>query len=59
MSNDLRKINNDGGLLKHKEEFEAVYSIIATHRKRVVRVVNNRIVPIEMAQMPNILQVSQ
>ena len=41
MSNDLRKINNDGGLLKHKEEFEAVYSIIATHRKRVVRVVNN------------------
>ena len=28
-------------LMKYKEEFETVCSIIATHRKRVVRVVNN------------------
>ena len=41
MSNDLRNIDNDGSLLKHKGEFEVVYNIIATHRKRVVRVVNN------------------
>lgn len=27
--------------LKYKGEFEAVYSIIAAHRERVVRVVNN------------------
>lgn len=41
MSNDLRNIDNEGSLLKHKGEFEVVYNIIATHRKRVVRVVNN------------------
>ncbi len=28
-------------LMKYKEEFETVCSIIATHRKRVIRVVNN------------------
>lgn len=27
--------------MKYKEEFETVCSIIATHRKRVIRVVNN------------------
>ena len=41
MSNDLKNINNESNLLKYKEEFETVYNIIATHRKRVVRVVNN------------------
>ncbi len=41
MSYDLKNINNKSNLLKYKEEFETVYSIIATHRKRVVRVVNN------------------
>ena len=41
MSNELKNINNESNLLRYKEEFETVYSIIATHRKRVVRVVNN------------------
>ena len=41
MSNELKNISNESNLLKYKEEFETVYSIIATHRKRVVRVVNN------------------
>ena len=41
MSNSLKNNNNESSLLKYKEEFETVYSIIATHRKRVVRVVNN------------------
>ena len=31
----------DNSPLKYKGEFEAVYSIIAAHRKCVVRVVNN------------------
>jgi len=31
----------DNSPLKYKGEFEAVYSIIAAHRERVVRVVNN------------------
>jgi hypothetical protein len=31
----------DNSPLKYKGEFETVYSIIAAHRKRVVRVVNN------------------
>ncbi len=41
MSNELKNISNESNLLKYKEEFETVYGIIATHRKRVVRVVNN------------------
>ena len=41
MSNELKNISNESNLLKYKEEFETVYDIIATHRKRVVRVVNN------------------
>jgi predicted nuclease of restriction endonuclease-like (RecB) superfamily len=41
MSNELKNISYESNLLKYKEEFEIVYSIIATHRKRVVRVVNN------------------
>ena len=41
MSNELKNISNESNLLKYKEEFETIYGIIATHRKRVVRVVNN------------------
>ena len=41
MSNELKNISNESNLLKYKEEFETVYGIIADHRKRVVRVVNN------------------
>lgn len=41
MSNHIEKTNLGGELLNHREEFETVCSIIATHRKRVVRVVNN------------------
>ena len=37
----IKNISNESNLLKYKEEFETVYDIIATHRKRVVRVVNN------------------
>ena len=48
MSNELKNISNESNLLKYKEEFETVYGIIATHRKRVI-------VPFEMAQIPNVL----
>ena len=41
MSNELKNISNESNLLKYKEEFETIYGIIATHRKRVLRVVNN------------------
>ena len=41
MSNELKNISNESNLLKYKEEFETIYGIIATHRKRVVRVINN------------------
>ena len=41
MSNHIEKTNLGGELLNHREEFETVCSIIATHRERVVRVVNN------------------
>ena len=40
----MKKVEQTGGatsLMKYKEEFETVCSIIATHRKRVIRVVNN------------------
>ena len=40
----MKKVERTGGatsLMKYKEEFETVCSIIATHRKRVIRVVNN------------------
>ena len=40
----MKKIEQTEGatsLMKYKEEFETVCSIIATHRKRVIRVVNN------------------
>ena len=37
--------------LKYKGEFETVYSIIAAHRKRVVRVVKHYLVPFRMAQI--------
>ena len=39
--NDLEHINTGSDLLQYKKEFDTVYGIIATHRKRVVRVVNN------------------
>ena len=42
MNKDKKKKKDmDNSLLKYKGEFEAVYSIIAAHRERVVRVVNN------------------
>jgi len=41
MSNDITKTGMDNSPLKYREEFETVYGIIATHRERVVRVVNN------------------
>ena len=41
MTKALSNINNGSSLLMYKEEFDTVYSIIATHRRRVVRVVNN------------------
>lgn len=40
----MKKVEQTEGatsLMKYKEEFETVCSIIATHRKRVIRVVNN------------------
>ena len=40
----MKKVERTEGatsLMKYKEEFETVCSIIATHRKRVIRVVNN------------------
>ena len=40
----MKKVEQKEGatsLMKYKEEFETVCSIIATHRKRVIRVVNN------------------
>ena len=40
----MKKVGQTEGatsLMKYKEEFETVCSIIATHRKRVIRVVNN------------------
>ena len=40
----MKKVKQTEGatsLMKYKEEFETVCSIIATHRKRVIRVVNN------------------
>ena len=40
----MKKVEQAEGatsLMKYKEEFETVCSIIATHRKRVIRVVNN------------------
>ena len=40
----MKKVEQTEGatsLMKYKEEFEAACSIIATHRKRVIRVVNN------------------
>lgn len=40
----MKKVEQTGGatsLMKYKEEFETVCSIIATHRKRVIRAVNN------------------
>ena len=40
----MKKVEQTGGatsLMKYKEEFETICSIIATHRKRVIRVVNN------------------
>ena len=40
----MKKVEQTEGatsLMKYKEEFETVCSIIATHRKRIIRVVNN------------------
>ena len=40
----MKKVEQTEGatsLMKYKEEFETVCSIIATHRKRVIRIVNN------------------
>ena len=40
----MKKVEQTEGatsLMKYKEEFETICSIIATHRKRVIRVVNN------------------
>jgi len=40
----MKKVEQTEGatsLMKYKEEFETVFSIIATHRKRVIRIVNN------------------
>ena len=41
MANEIKQKDMDNSPLKYKGEFETVYSIIAAHRKRVVRVVNN------------------
>ena len=41
MSEDIKKSENSSHLLVHREEFETVYGIIATHRKRVLSTVNN------------------
>ena len=41
MSNNIKKSEVASNLLVHREEFETVYDIIATHRKRVLRTVNN------------------
>ena len=38
---EIKQKDMDNSPLKYKGEFEAVYSIIAAHRERVVRVVNN------------------
>ena len=40
MEKDIIK-GTDSNLLMHREEFETVYGIIATHRKRVLSTVNN------------------
>ena len=40
----MKKVEQTEGatsLMKYKEEFETICSIIATHRKRIIRVVNN------------------
>lgn len=37
----VKQTESATSLMKYKEEFETVCSIIATHRKRVIRVVNN------------------
>ena len=41
MVNENKTTGMDNSPLKYREEFETVYGIIATHRKRVVRAVNN------------------
>jgi hypothetical protein len=41
MANEIKTTGMDNSPLKYREDFETVYGIIATHRKRVVRAVNN------------------
>ena len=42
MKNDkIKECGTDEHLLMHREEFDTVYGIIATHRKRVLSTVNN------------------
>lgn len=41
MSKDIENSGTDRNLLMNREEFETVYGIIATHRKRVLSTVNN------------------